>query len=288
MDEEGRRENSKPSQPTTRLPRSQKKKLKRLEAIKKRHEHRKEKKMDAKKARQFQATQMESAETDEANSSVSIKQCRRTKERMSSVKDRCEQALVSGQRICIDCGLESHMSDKECSKLAQQIGRLYGANKRSPQPVAIHLTSFNPESRLYKECMRVNSGFQNYILCRHKESLVQVFKKDELVYMSPNANEALDTVDPDRVYVIGGLVDETIQKKVSKNRAEAESLVMKRLPVDEFMKKAPAGSHFSQVLAVNQVFEALLSRSTGQAWPAVLVSVVPQRKGYVPKDDHNI
>ena len=38
------------------------------------------------------------------------------------------------------------------------------------------------------------------------------FKPDEIVYLSPDSDQVLQSVDADKVYVLGGLVDEHIQK----------------------------------------------------------------------------
>ena len=39
-----------------------------------------------------------------------------------------------------------------------------------------------------------------------------MFSREELVYLSPDAEEVLDTIDPAKVYVIGGLVDRSVSK----------------------------------------------------------------------------
>ena len=39
-----------------------------------------------------------------------------------------------------------------------------------------------------------------------------MFKTDEIVYLSPDSDNTLQSVDPDKVYIIGGLVDEHVQK----------------------------------------------------------------------------
>jgi tRNA (guanine9-N1)-methyltransferase len=40
------------------------------------------------------------------------------------------------------------------------------------------------------------------------------------IYLSPDASEELLEIDPDAAYVIGGLVDRTVIKNASLNRAE--------------------------------------------------------------------
>ena len=39
-----------------------------------------------------------------------------------------------------------------------------------------------------------------------------MFKTDEIIYLSPDSDSVLKSVDSDKVYILGGLVDEHIQK----------------------------------------------------------------------------
>ena len=40
------------------------------------------------------------------------------------------------------------------------------------------------------------------------------------IYLSPDATDQLHQIDPDAAYIIGGLVDRTVIKKASFNRAK--------------------------------------------------------------------
>lgn len=274
-----------------RLARSQKKRLRRLEALEGKRERRREKKLNKKQAKaQTIRTEKEAQEQVNEDGSVSSENSKDGHQNFGKIeskaviRERCQKGLSVGLKICIDCGLENNMSKKECAKLAQQIGRLYGANRKSLKPAAIHLTSLSSHGCIYTECLRVNSGFEHYQLLRHLESHDTLFQKEELVYLSPDADLPLDTVDMNKVYVIGGLVDETVQNCVSKNRADVNQICIRRLPIVEHMVKANDSTHFSKILTVNQVFEALLLRSEGKTWTEVLAKVVPRRKGYIVKE----
>lgn len=53
---------------------------------------------------------------------------------------------------------------KEISRLASQIRRLYGSNKKAMQPFHLFLAGMKEDSLLYKECIRMNEGFLNYLV----------------------------------------------------------------------------------------------------------------------------
>ncbi|KAL3871517.1 hypothetical protein ACJMK2_039511 [Sinanodonta woodiana] len=199
------------------------------------------------------------------------------------VKERCEAALVSGQRICIDCGLDGFMSDKEKGKLAQQIGRIYGSNRKSEAPAHIYLTSLKKEGQLYKHCVSKNEGFQNYLIEITDSSYIDLFKPDEIVYLSPDSTNILTEVSHDHVYVIGGLVDESVTKNITQSQADAQGIRTARLPIEEYMEKTDNGT-FSKILAVNQVFDVLITYKATNDWRKALGAGIPKRKGFVPKE----
>ncbi|XP_042821196.1 tRNA methyltransferase 10 homolog B isoform X3 [Panthera tigris] len=81
----------------------------------------------------------------------------------SLTKERLLEAKHSGPRLCIDLSMTHHMSKKELSRLAGQIRRLYGSNKKADRPFWIYLTGFTTDSHLYEECLRMNDGFSSYL-----------------------------------------------------------------------------------------------------------------------------
>ncbi|XP_054979968.1 tRNA methyltransferase 10 homolog B isoform X2 [Sorex araneus] len=78
-------------------------------------------------------------------------------------KERLLEAKHSGPRLCIDLSMTHHMSQKELSRLAGQIRRVYGSNKKVDKPFWIYLTGFTTDSPLYEECLRMNDGFSSYL-----------------------------------------------------------------------------------------------------------------------------
>ena len=45
-------------------------------------------------------------------------------------------------------------------------------------------------------------------------NVLQIFDSDDLIYLSPDADNYLTEMDMDKVYVIGGLVDDSVKKQV--------------------------------------------------------------------------
>ncbi|XP_057199504.1 tRNA methyltransferase 10 homolog B isoform X3 [Triplophysa rosa] len=197
-------------------------------------------------------------------------------------KERLEDARGAGLVLCVDFSMTDHMSHKEMSHLAGQIRRLYGSNKKALRPFHIFLTELKEDSLLYKECVRMNDGFLNYLMDVTDESWFHLFPTEDVIYLTPDANEALERVDEDKVYILGGLVDESIQKKISYKRAKELGVHTVRLPIDEYMvKKSNPKNFHSKILAINQVFEVLLAFCETKDWTTALASGIPPGKGYV-------
>ncbi|XP_066538015.1 tRNA methyltransferase 10 homolog B [Hoplias malabaricus] len=197
-------------------------------------------------------------------------------------KERLEEARTTGPRLCVDLGMTDCMSHKEISRLAGQIRRLYGCNKKAQKPFHLLLTDMKKDSLIYTECIRMNAGFLNYMIDVTEESWIDLFPSEDVVFLTPDASEALEEVDGDKVYILGGLVDESIQKKISYTRAKELGVHMMRLPIDEYMVKKTNSKNFhSKILAINQVFEILLTYRDTRSWTTSLSAGIPAGKGYI-------
>ncbi|XP_032716515.1 tRNA methyltransferase 10 homolog B isoform X1 [Lontra canadensis] len=220
----------------------------------------------------------------------------------SLTKERLLEAKHSGPRLCIDLSMTHHMSKKEgfhprvlgmaeeytfdigqeLSRLAGQIRRLYGSNKKASRTFWIYLTGFTTDSPLYEECLRMNDGFSSYLLDITEEDCFSLFPLDTLVYLTPDSEHALEDIDLNKVYILGGLVDESIQKKVTFQKAREHSVKTARLPIQEYMVRHQNGKNYhSEILAINQVFDILSTYFETQNWPEALKKGVSSRKGYV-------
>ncbi|XP_046761517.1 tRNA methyltransferase 10 homolog B isoform X2 [Gallus gallus] len=127
-------------------------------------------------------------------------------------EERLLEARSAGPRLCVDLGVADRMTPKETSRLAAQIRRLYGANRRAERPFWLCLTELVPGSPIHRECLRMNDGFSGYLMETTQESYLDLFPLDAIVYLTPDSENVLEDVDPEKVYVLGGLVDESIHK----------------------------------------------------------------------------
>ena len=65
-------------------------------------------------------------------------------------------------------------------------------------------------------------GAKNWKVHRHVVDLKQLIegnKNQRFIYLSPDAEKELDSIDENAVYIIGGLVDRQVIKFMSSNKA---------------------------------------------------------------------
>ncbi|KAM4878633.1 tRNA methyltransferase 10 homolog B isoform 1-T1 [Sylvia borin] len=199
--------------------------------------------------------------------------------------ERLLEARAAGPRLCVDLGVGGSMTEKESGRLASQIRRLYGANRRAARPFWLCLTEFAAGTPIYEQCFRMNDGFAGYLMDTTPESYLDLFPLEAIVYLTPDSENVLEDIDPDKVYVLGGLVDESIRKQLTLRRAQEQCLQTARLPIREYMVKAPNSRNYhSETLAINQVFDVLSTYYETRSWPAALRAGVSSGKGYVLPD----
>uniref|UniRef100_A0A2K5S2F2 tRNA (guanine(9)-N(1))-methyltransferase n=1 Tax=Cebus imitator TaxID=2715852 RepID=A0A2K5S2F2_CEBIM len=106
-----------------------------------------------------------------------------------------------------------------------------------------------------------------------EEDCFSLFPLETLVYLTPDSEHALEDVDLNKVYILGGLVDESIQKKVTFQKAREYCVKTARLPIQEYMVRNHNGKNYhSEILAINQ---------ETHNWPEALKKGVSSGKGYI-------
>jgi tRNA (guanine9-N1)-methyltransferase len=174
--------------------------------------------------------------------------------------------------IVIDCQYDNLMSDRERASLSTQIALSYAANRRCACPSILGLSSLSGPTA---EALTRIGGFAEWRGVRTSSLPVdQLYTREQIVYLSADASGELETLDPTKVYVVGGLVDRNRHKGVSHARAVAMSVETARLPLSRYAVM-PKGT---TVLTVNQIVEILLELKCTGSWRQALLNVLPSRK----------
>ncbi|XP_046904861.1 tRNA methyltransferase 10 homolog A-like isoform X2 [Hypomesus transpacificus] len=183
-------------------------------------------------------------------------------------------------RLVVDCSFDSLMMFKDVRKLHKQIQRCYAENRGALHPVQFYLTSFS--GQLKQNMDETDKGWVNWKDISIKtEHYNEVIPKEELVYLTSDSPNVLTELDDTKAYVIGGLVDHNHHKGISFERAKELGIQHAQLPLESFVEM-----NSRKVLAVDHVFEIILSYMEKGDWQEAFFTVLPQRKGAVPVEQN--
>ncbi|CAK8674831.1 tRNA-dihydrouridine(16/17) synthase [NAD(P)(+)]-like isoform X2 [Clavelina lepadiformis] len=214
----------------------------------------------------------------------------RSNERKQAILDRMEEVMQNDSQsvvVCLDLTWTHKMNDKEINKLSSQLGRMYGSNRCSENPAHLYFSGFERDGHLWNECVRKHDGFESYKIEMESKPYNELFDSSDIVYLTPDAALPLESVEAGKVYVLGGLVDETVTKKLTLDKANKLNIETRRLPVQEYMIRSGHHANYSTVYCVNQVFDILLTYHETKDWRKALHAGVPPRKGYIFEERHD-
>ncbi|VEN35621.1 unnamed protein product [Callosobruchus maculatus] len=189
---------------------------------------------------------------------------------------RLIQAITYGQKLVVDCGYDQNMTNRENFNCAKQLMLLFAENRMHKEPFDIHFCNANPESFLIKQLNKyIPTMYEKWFpLNIHECSYLDIFPKDQLVYLTPHCREEMSEFDHDAVYIIGSLVDKVNNEPLSLAKAKKEGLKMAKLPLDRYLQW---GSGSGKSLTLNQVISILLDVQLNGDWNHALRHV-PRRK----------
>jgi tRNA (guanine9-N1)-methyltransferase len=266
-------------------------------------ENEKQVRLEARKARLENMPSTEQEERRERDPNSKNKKERKVEEAIQ-FKEKTAKTFS----IIIDCDWESKHSEQTLKSLTQQIMFCYGINRRHDNPASLYLTGVGPlvTANLSK------SNFQHWIgttieskdyidlpyfsvtsqtAPAHGEAApdaAEVTGNDNgtcptkvktLVYLTSDAEETIETLDPNCAYIIGGIVDRNKFKGATYNKAVAQGVRTAKLPIKENFDLGA-----THILTVNHVYGILLNFAKYQDWRQAIKEVLPSRKCVVEKD----
>ena len=111
--------------------------------------------------------------------------------------ERGSSSQSSTARVAAAAAAAAAASDREVRSLCKQLQLCAAANKRAPRPVSLQFSSFcGPVRRFAVEGMHADRWPAARCL---EQALLELFSGDELVVLSPDAQEPLLSLDPSKV-----------------------------------------------------------------------------------------
>ena len=122
---------------------------------------------------------------------------------------------------------------KEKNSLCKQLCLSYNVLKTAINPVRLTITSLKHANNIVS--LLEKQGFNGWIIDKQDDEPWEISPIDKLIYLSPDADEVLHDFDPNLIYIIGGIVDRTVQKNCSLNKANEKRIRTMRLPIQEYL-----------------------------------------------------
>jgi hypothetical protein len=107
----------------------------------------------------------------------------------------------------------------------------------------------------------------------HKESYVDIFDKEKLVYLTPHCRNELIDYNHDDIYIVGAMVDKANNEPISLAKAKKLGLRMAKLPLSKFLHWGIGGKS----LTIDQMVQIMLEMRVTDNWERSL-RFVPKRK----------
>uniref|UniRef100_A0A2M3ZJ33 tRNA (guanine(9)-N(1))-methyltransferase n=1 Tax=Anopheles braziliensis TaxID=58242 RepID=A0A2M3ZJ33_9DIPT len=180
--------------------------------------------------------------------------------------------------IAVDLSFDSMMIDKDVAKCVKQLLRMYTLNRRAACPVPLHFTGIVADGAVQRHLSRYD-GYEHWDVKVSSSQLLDIFPRDRLLYLTSESENVLERLEPNDVYVIGGLVDHNRHKGHCLRLAQELGVRHARLPLAEHVVIKTR-----TILTINQVFEIMLHIHAGRDWQSTLLEVLPQRKGAIAKE----
>ncbi|CCD71333.1 RNA (guanine-9-)-methyltransferase domain-containing protein 1 [Caenorhabditis elegans] len=163
--------------------------------------------------------------------------------------------------LAVDCQFLSRLSPRGRGLTALQLQYLITENRRNPDPFRLHFVNYDSKNSSIQDLEKSKlqsirkSHVFNPIVTENGLETYENHSKN-VIYLSPDATEELESVDDDKIYVIGGIVDRVpepgIPKHASLEASQSAGVFARKLPIDRYVD-FKSGSKFLTLLAVAEI-----------------------------------
>lgn len=197
------------------------------------------------------------------------------------------QRVARAYRCCeptlaVDCRFLPLLSPRGAELTAMQLKYLISDNRDSRDPWQLYFTNFDCSidriRRIKEKHLLVVDSSATCGPVISPQNLGDLFARDRVVYLSPDAEEEMEDVEQDEVYVLGGIVDRVVERGIprqaSLQTALAEGVRCKKLPLDRYVEWK-SGTKYLTLTAVSSILRNVYS--SGGDWEMALRKNIPVR-----------
>uniref|UniRef100_A0A914XQR6 SAM-dependent MTase TRM10-type domain-containing protein n=1 Tax=Plectus sambesii TaxID=2011161 RepID=A0A914XQR6_9BILA len=161
--------------------------------------------------------------------------------------------------LLVDCDFLPKLSDKALGRTGVQMQYLLSENLSHVEPWNIDFVNFNRDTERMRDFIfsyltalrddlpeEEKSQYPRVETQLINRSYMDLYPREKLIYLSPDAREELGEIDNDSVYILGGIVDvdcmntvgspDAIEPRVTLAKAKKDGIKARRLPLDRYVK----------------------------------------------------
>ena len=145
----------------------------------------------------------------------------------------------------------------------------HSLQRKSENPLKLTITGINDEIKTFIE----KRDGEKWLLDYTEKNYLDIRDKEKFIYLSGDAEEEMTEFDPEKIYIIGGIVDHNKLKNITLEKSKKEKIKAVKFPIRKYVKLVG-----SPILTVNQSFEILLRLYNKEGWEQTLLKSIPSRK----------
>ncbi|KAK3908719.1 Mitochondrial ribonuclease P protein 1-like protein [Frankliniella fusca] len=139
-----------------------------------------------------------------------------------------EKGRLFGQNVVLDCSYDSYMNVAQLRETAKYLNSCVHINGKNRRPFGLNFCNVERNSKMMHYFKLENGAMEFLPINVYQCSYLDLFYKEDVVYVTPHANQKLE-YHPDDVYVIGALSG--IEEKLSLKKARFEGIRCAKLPL---------------------------------------------------------
>lgn len=185
------------------------------------------------------------------------------------------QAMMFAPKVVFDCSYESYMNYHEIHNCARQLTLAFADNRAHVDPMCLYFCNLNKDGMLMEYFHRnipilLDPEFPAIVT---SQSYLNLFPKDQLLYLTPHCKTDITEYDPDTIYIIGAMVDKANSAPISLAKAKKNGIRMGKLPIESYLKWNSGSKCFTLDQMINILLDIKYTRDWNKAFQHV-----PNRK----------
>jgi ribonuclease P protein 1 len=147
--------------------------------------------------------------------------------------------MCKSPNVVIDFQFENKFDQRTelVKSLYRQITDIVKENREAADPLNIHFCNYNYDREYHQKYSSIVNYDANFIF-ETPNSYLDLFPKEKLIYLTRDAKRVMHSYDPNRIYIIGAIIDNKTDlcRFATYAQAKKEGIATESLPLDHYIE----------------------------------------------------